>query len=63
MKTQELREMTVEQLQEELLNVRKEQFNLRIQRASGQSPKPHLFNQARKTIARIKTIICEKAGS
>ena len=40
----------------ELLNLRREQFALRLQRATGQSPKPDQFGKVRKNIARIKTV-------
>jgi len=48
-------------LKEELLNLRKEQFNLRMQQGAGESSKPHLFKNARRDIARIKTVLTEKA--
>lgn len=47
-------------LKEELLNLRKEQFNLRMQQGSGEMSKPHLFKNVRRDIARIKTILAEK---
>jgi len=47
-------------LKEELLNLRKEQFNLRMQQGAGQMSKPHLFKNVRRDIARIKTILAEK---
>ena len=47
-------------LKEELLNLRKEQFNLRMQQGAGQMSKPHLFKNGRRDIARIKTILAEK---
>ena len=56
----EYREKSVEDLQEELLKLRREQFNLRMQQGVGQASKPHLFGEARKNIARIKTIMTEK---
>jgi large subunit ribosomal protein L29 len=59
MKIKELRALPTEGLQAELLELRKEQFNLRIQQKSGQKVKPHLFDRARKQIARIKTILTE----
>ncbi len=40
----------------ELLNLRREQFALRLQRATGQSPKPDQFGKVRKNIARLKTV-------
>ncbi|MCD6044839.1 MAG: hypothetical protein K0R48_2 [Gammaproteobacteria bacterium] len=59
MKKNELRALSTEGLQAELLELRKEQFNLRIQQKSGQMVKPHLFDKVRKQIARIKTILTE----
>ncbi len=59
MKKKELRALSPEGLQAELLELRKEQFNLRVQQKSGQMVKPHLFDKARKQIARIKTILTE----
>lgn len=56
----ELREKTADELQEELLRLRKEQFNLRMQRASEQLPQTHLITEARRDIARVKTLIREK---
>lgn len=47
-------------LKEELLNLRKEQFNLRMQQGAGQMTKPHLFKNVRRDIARIKTVLAEK---
>ncbi len=63
MKVSELRDKTAGELQTELLELMKEQFNLRIQRGVGQTPQTHLFNKVRKDIARIKTILREKEGS
>ena len=56
-----LRGQSVEQRGEELVKLRKEQFALRMQRATGQSPKPDQFGAARKNIARLKTIEREAA--
>lgn len=63
MKATELREKTPTDLNAELLALLKEQFNLRIQKGSGQAPKAHLFKKVRRDIARIKTILQEKEGS
>jgi large subunit ribosomal protein L29 len=63
MKAKELRAMTEEALAEELLKRRREIFNLRMQSASGQGVKPDQFGKARKDIARIKTILWQKAQS
>ena len=63
MTIQELREMSPEELNKELLALRREQFNLRVQRATSQMPKPHNFSRVRKTIARIKTLMNEQTGA
>jgi large subunit ribosomal protein L29 len=61
MKVKEIRAMSEEALSEELLKRRREIFNLRMQSASGQGVKPDQFGKARKDIARIKTVLREKA--
>ncbi len=61
MKAQELRDKSPEELQAELLRLRKEQFSLRMQFASGQLGQPHLMAEARRDIARVKTVMKEKA--
>lgn len=60
MEASELRELTEEELQEELEKALKEQFNMRFQRATDQLPQTHLLTQSRRNIARVKTIIREK---
>ena len=60
MNASELRQKTRDELQQELLALLREQFNLRMQRATGQTSKPHLFRQARRTIARAKMVLSEK---
>ena len=60
MKTNEIRDMDDVKLENELLKLRKEQFDLRVQSASGQGVKPNLFGKIRKDIARIKTIQSER---
>jgi len=62
MKASELREKSVEELNQELLGLLKEQFNLRLKKASGQLNQTHLAKQVRKDIARIKTVLTQKAG-
>ncbi len=57
----ELRAMTPDQLQEQLFSLKKEQFNLRFQKATGQMEKTHRVNEIRKAIARIKTLQSKKA--
>ncbi len=61
MQAKEYREKSDGDLQKELIELRKEQFNLRMQRGSGQLSNPARFSQVRKEIARIKTIMNEKA--
>ena len=60
MKLGELRESTDEELSEELHRLAKEQFNLRLQRATGQLGQTHLIGQTRREIARVKTVLFEK---
>lgn len=62
MKAQEIREKTSDELQEELLRLRKEQFSLRMQSASGQLGQIHLLKEVRRDIARVKTVMKEKAN-
>jgi large subunit ribosomal protein L29 len=56
MKANALRNKSAIQLQEELLSLRREQFALRLQRATGQMPKPDQFGKVRKNIARVLTV-------
>ena len=60
MSAKELRNKSAEDLSEELLKLRKEQFALRMQRATGQGIKPNEFGRVRKSIARVKTVMREK---
>ena len=60
MNATELRDKTAQELQDELLRLRKKQFNLRMQKASGQLGQIHMLNEARRDIARVKTVIREK---
>jgi len=62
MKASELREKTAQELKELLLELRKEQFNLRMQSATGQLAQVHQFGNVRGDIARIKTILTEQTG-
>ncbi|MBY6091445.1 MULTISPECIES: 50S ribosomal protein L29 [Rhodobacterales] len=63
MSAQELRDKTPDQLREELANLKKEQFNLRFQQATGQLENPARMRQARRQAARVLTILNEKAAS
>ncbi|MYE85646.1 MAG: 50S ribosomal protein L29 [Gammaproteobacteria bacterium] len=61
MNATDLREMAADELKSELLRLRKEHFNLRMQRASGQLGQTHLVQETRRDIARVKTIMREQA--
>ena len=63
MKANELREKTVDDLNSELVALLREQFNLRMQNGSGQLSRPHQMKDVRRNIARVKTILNEKAGN
>ncbi len=60
MKASELREKSVEELQTQLQDLYKDQFNYRMQNSTGQLGQVHLISEVKKDIARIKTIITEK---
>ena len=60
MKIDDIRGFTPDQLAENLLSLKKEQFNLRFQAATGQVEKTHRSSEVRKDIARIKTVLRAK---
>lgn len=62
MKASELRDKSAEDLGKQLLVLREEQFKLRMQKATGQLGQTHLVQQNQRDIARLKTILTEKAG-
>ena len=62
MKANELREKSVEQLNEQLLGLLRDQFNLRMQKATGQLGQSHLLKQVKRDIARVKTVLNQQAG-
>ena len=62
MNAAELRKKSVKDLDEELMELLRKQFNLRMQRGSGQLTKPSEMKNARRDIARVKTVIREKAA-
>ncbi len=63
MKASELRDKSLTELKEILIDLRQEQFNLRMQQGIGQLSRPSEMTQARKNVARVKTIMNEqKAG-
>ena len=59
MKVSDLRKMSTTELGEELLKLRREQFNLRMQQATGQMARSDQFRKVRKDIARLKTVMTE----
>ena len=63
MKAAELKEKNVEELNAELLNLLREQFNLRMQHSTGQLEKTDQLKKVRRNIARVKTILTEKADA
>jgi large subunit ribosomal protein L29 len=60
MKVGDLQGKSPAELKEELLKLRREQFNLRMQRATGQMARPDQFGKVRKDIARVKTVLGQK---
>jgi len=63
MKASDVKQMTGDQLKDELLKLKKEQFNLRFQRATGQVENTARIRQVRRDIARIKTERRAKTGA
>ena len=61
MKAEDIRTKTQDQLTDDLASLKKEQFNLRFQKATGQLEKTARVKQVRRDIARIKTIAAEKS--
>lgn len=61
MNAQELRDKTPDQLRDELANLKKEAFNLRFQAATGALENPARIRQVRRDVARVNTILNEKA--
>jgi large subunit ribosomal protein L29 len=60
MKASDVRSKTADELNDQLVDLKKEQFNLRFQRATQQLEKPAQVKKVRRDIARIKTIMAEK---
>ncbi len=59
MNAADLRSKSVEELNEELIELRREQFNLRMQQATGELAQVHQHGRVRKDIARVKTVLSE----
>lgn len=60
MDAKDLRQKSSTELQQELLNLRREQFNLRMAQATGQATKPDQFTKVRRNVARLKTVQAEQ---
>ena len=56
MKIKDIKEMTNEELEQQLTEIKKEQFNLKLQQVSGQLENPARIKELRRTVARIRTI-------
>ena len=63
MKANELREKSVEELNTQMMSLLKEQFNLRMRKSTGQLNQGHLLRNVRRDIARVKTVLNQKAGN
>ncbi|MEM1103497.1 MAG: 50S ribosomal protein L29 [Pseudomonadota bacterium] len=63
MKASEVRDLSVDQLGDKLLELKKEQFNLRFQQASGQLENTSRVRQVRRDIARVKTVLKERVSA
>jgi large subunit ribosomal protein L29 len=63
MNTSEMRQKNGQELTDELIDLRREQFNLRMQQATGQLVRPHEYRRVRRDIARIKTVLREQQQS
>lgn len=61
MDAKELRQKSTNELRTELLQLRREQFNLRMSQATGQAVKPDQISKVRKNVARLKTVMGEQA--
>ena len=62
LKVDDIRAMSPDQMDEKILNLKKERFNLRFQRATGQLENTSRLREARRDIARIKTVAAQKRG-
>ena len=63
MKASELRDKSVEELNKELVSLNEQNFKLRMQKATGQLGQTHLLKETQRDIARVKTVLTEKAGN
>ncbi|HET8942271.1 MAG TPA: 50S ribosomal protein L29 [Rudaea sp.] len=60
MEINKLRKQSASELNEHLLELRREQFNLRMQRGTGEQKQTHHFKRVRREVAQIKTLLAEK---
>lgn len=63
MKISEIKDLTPDQLRDELIRLKREQFNLRFQKATGQLANTSRVRQVRRTIAKLKTVERQKQGA
>lgn len=63
MELKELRKQSAQDLNEQLLELRREQFNLRMQKGAGNQAQTHHFTRVRREIAQIKTLLTQKPGN
>lgn len=63
MKAKDLRDKSVDELKADLHGAFAAQFKLRVQKATGQLTQTHLLKQSRRQIARLKTVLTQKAGN
>jgi large subunit ribosomal protein L29 len=63
MKAEELRARTLDELSDQLASLKKEQFNLRFQMATGQLEKTARVREVRRDIARVKTVAAQKRAA
>jgi large subunit ribosomal protein L29 len=63
MKINEVRDLTPDQLRDELIKLKREQFNLRFQKATGQLANTARVREVRRTIAKLKTVERQKQGA
>jgi large subunit ribosomal protein L29 len=61
MELKELRTQSAQDLQEQLIELRREQFNLRMQKGSGQQKQTHHFKRVKREIAQVKMLLGEKS--
>lgn len=63
MNAKQMRDKSADELNKELVDLLREQFNLRMQKGTGQLSRPHQMKEVRRNIARVKTILREKASN